>query len=229
MEKWKKSKVITVSTILAVLLSAIVVFLCFVPTIEANVAKKKHFEERVAYFKQENTVAANSKLVFLGDGLVENYDLEKHYSLIKKVFNRGVSGDDTFSLQERLNVSLLDIRPAVCVLLIGTNNIKTALKNYEEIVATIKDKCGTTKLVIQSIYPTSGDYAKRNEKIVEVNKEIEAIAKKYNCTYVDVHSSLKNGEGELDAKYTTDGLHLNKDGYKKVTEVLTPILSPLVK
>lgn len=229
MEKWKKSKVITVSTILAVLLSAIVVFLCFVPAIEAEVSRRKYYEARIAYFKEENTLAANSKLVFLGDGLIENYDLDKYYTLVSNKFNRGVIGDDTFTLQKRLQVSLYDIKPSVCVLLIGTNNIKNALKNYEEILAEIKEKCSTTKLVIQSIYPTSLKYAKRNKKIVEVNAELKVLAEKYGYTYVDIHSSLKDENGELNSKYTTDGLHLNEDGYKIITEVLTPVLSPLLK
>ena len=229
MAKWKKSKIITVSVISAIFLTAIIVFLCFVPAIEAEVARRKHYDERVAYFEIENTQAANSKLVFLGDELTENYDLSKHYSLVNGVFNRGIVGDDTFTLQDRLNVSLLDIKPSVCVLLIGTNNIKKALKNYEEILAEIKEKSPSTKLVIQSIYPTSGEYAKRNIKIVEVNKQIEVLAEKYGYIYADVHSVLKDENGELKAEYTTDGLNLTQDGYKKVTEVLSPILSTIVK
>lgn len=229
MAKWKKSKIITVSTILAIFLTAIVVFLCFVPTIEAEVARRKHYDERVAYFELENSKAANAKLVFLGDGITEQYNLTKYYSLVKSMFNRGIEGDTTTTLQERLQVSLLNIKPSVCVLLVGTNNIKSALKNYESILAEIKEKSPSTKVVVQSIYPTSGDYAKRNEKIVEVNAEIKVFAEKYGYTYVDIHSVLKDENGELNSKYTTDGLHLTHDGYKKVTETLTPILSQLVK
>ena len=229
MAKWKKSKIITVSVIMSIFLSAIIVFLCFVPTIEAEVARRKYYNERVAYFEQENAKAANSKLVFLGDELTEEYDLSKHYTLVQKVFNRGIKGDTTYTLQERLQISLLNIKPSVCVLLIGGNNLKSALKNYEEILAEIKEKSPSTKVVIQSIYPTSGDYAKRNKKIVEVNKEIEILAEKYGYTYADVYSVLKNENGELDEKYTEDGFHLNNVGYKRVTEILTPILSPLVK
>ncbi len=229
MAKWKKSKIITVSAISAIFLAAIIVFLCFVPTIEAEVARRKYYNERVAYFEIENKQAANSKLVFLGDELTENYDLSKHYSLVKNVFNRGIAGDDTFTLQERLQISLYDIRPVVCVLLIGTNNIKDALKNYEEILAGIKENCLKTQLVVQSIYPTAGEYAKRNKKIVEVNEQIKVLVQKYGFIYADVHSVLKDENGELKAEYTTDGLNLTYEGYKKVTEVLTPILSPLVK
>ena len=229
MAKWKKSKIITFSTILAIFLTAIFVFLCFVPTIEAEVARRKYYDEKVAYFETENAQAANAKLVFLGDELTEEYDLTKYYTLVKSAYNRGVKGDTTFTLQDRLQVSLYDIKPAVCVLLIGTNNIKKALKNYEEILAEIHEKCATTKLVVQSIYPTSGEYAKRNEKIVEVNEQIKALVEKYDFIYADVHSALKDENGELNAKYTTDGLHLTNEGYKKVTEVLTPILSPIVR
>lgn len=229
MAKWKKSKIITVSTISALFLTAIVVFLCFVPTIEAEVARRKYYDEKVAYFEVENAEAANCKLLFLGDELTEEYDLTKYYTLVKNSFNRGIKRDTTFTLQDRLQVSLYNVKPAVCVLLIGANNLKKALKNYEEILAEIKEKCATTKLVVQSIYPTSGEYTNRNERIVEVNEQIKSLVKKYDFIYADVHSALKDENGELNEKYTTDGFHLNKDGYKKVTEVLTPILSPIVK
>lgn len=228
MAKWKKSKIITVSTILAIFLVAIVVFLCFVPTIEAEVARKKYYNERVAYFEIENSKAANSKLVFLGDGITEQYDLKKYYSLYSNKFNRGIAGDTTFTLQDRLIVSLLNVRPVVCVLLIGTNNINSALKNYEEILQEIKDKSPQTKMIIQSIYPTAGEYHKRNKKIVEVNEEIKKLAQKYGYDYADVYSVLKDEKGELNSKYTTDGLHLNNDGYKAVTSVLTPIISKYI-
>lgn len=227
MAKWKKSKIIAVS-LLSVLLSAIVVFLCFVPTIEAEVAMKKHYNERVAYFLEENKKASNSKLVFLGDGLIEHYNVNKHYKLFNSVFNRGIEGDDTFSLQKRLIVSILNIKPVVCVLLIGTNNIKSALKNYEEILQEIKQVSPQTKMIIQSIYPTADDYAKRNKKIVEVNAELNVFAQKYGYDYADVHSVLKDENGELNQEFTTDGLHLNEKGYQRVTDTLLPIISSYI-
>ena len=111
MAKWEKSKIIKVSSFLAVLLTAVVVFLCFVPTIEAKVAMKKHYEEKIAYFELENQKALISNIIFLGDGLVEQYDINKSFPLVNKMFNRGILGDDTVGLQKRLKVSLFDLQP----------------------------------------------------------------------------------------------------------------------
>ena len=39
-------------------------------------------------------------------------------------------------------------------------------------------------------------------------------------TYIDVASTLKDENGELNKEYTYDGLHMSLRGYEVITEVL---------
>ena len=51
-------------------------------------------------------------VVFLGDSLTDGYPLEQFYPQFK-VTNRGIGGDTTFTLQNRLQTSVLDLKPKV--------------------------------------------------------------------------------------------------------------------
>jgi len=39
-------------------------------------------------------------------------------------------------------------------------------------------------------------------------------------TYVDLYNEFTDGQGRLDEKLTTDGLHLNKSGYELWVRIL---------
>ena len=224
MAKWKKSKIITVSSIIAVLMIGIIVFLCFVPTIQKNTELKKYYNKKVADFEIDNKEFGSVDIVFAGDELTEEYDLRNNYLNLSTI-NRGIKGDDTYGLLKRLKVSVYDLNPDYIVLLIGSNNLSSMLKNYDDILADIDKFAPKAKVIVQSIYPTSKKYAGRNEKIVEVNKKLKELAEEYDCFYADVHSVLVDSKtGEMNEKYSDDGFIPNKTGYQKVTEVIKSFL-----
>ena len=68
-------------------------------------------------------------VAFLGDSLTDGYDLEKYYPEFKTA-NRGIAGETTGGLESRLQVSVYDLKPKVCVMLIGANNMDTMFKLY---------------------------------------------------------------------------------------------------
>lgn len=92
------------------------------------------------------------------------------------------------------------------------------LKNYEEIIETIRTESPKTKIYIQSVLPMNEsrlayDYLKGKESMVRALGEgAKAIADKYKLTYVDVKSVLAN-DYVLKEKYTADGIHLNTEAY----------------
>lgn len=219
----KKAKIITLSSIISVFLIGVIVFLCFVPTIQRNTEIKKYYKQKVAVFEMENLELGSISTVFLGDEIIENYNLSVHFKQINAL-NRGIKNDSTSGILNRLDVSVVDIRPKVVVLQVGTHKLDKVLTYYEDILKTLKEKLPIADVVILSICPTSGEYAGRNEKIVQINNELKALAEKYNSTkatykYVDIHSLLMNPEtGELDKSYSDDGLLLNEQGYSRITD-----------
>ena len=46
-----------------------------------------------------------------------------------------------------------------------------------------------------------------------------------NLIYVNVYDKLIDETGNLKLEYTTEGLHLSEEGYKKVTNVLNQYIN----
>ena len=187
-----------------------------------------YYHGKVELFKEENKHLSNVDVSFIGDSLTDNYDVEKFYPDYK-VVNRGINGDNTFGVENRLDCSAYDVHPKVVNLLIGVNNIDTMLDNYETIVNKIKINLPETKIILCSLTSMTGSWAKNNEKARKNNIKIKEIAENYNCNYADLYNALLDpNTNELKEEYSLDGGHLKEEGYKVVTSVITTILKTLI-
>lgn len=168
-------------------------------------------------------------VAFLGDSLTDGYDLSKYYPQYV-TSNRGIGGDTTFTLEERLQVSVLDLKPKVAVLLIGANNMDTMFENYESILKELKDNLPDTKVILLSLTAMGGEHwGSKNQLAAYNNVTIKLLAKKYGFTFVDLFSALYDVSiGEVYAGYTSDGGHFTDKGYSVVTAEITPVLEILL-
>ena len=187
-----------------------------------------HYADRVALFKEENSHLSNVDVSFIGDSLTEGYDVKSYYPQYN-VVNRGISGDTTFGVEKRLDCSAYDVHAKVVTLLIGANNFDTMLDNYKNILDGFKNNIPESKIVLLSLTSMTKNWGRNNKKAQENNKQIEAYAKEYNYTYVDLYNPLLDpSTNELKLSYTTDGGHFTPEGYEKVTSVITPVLESLL-
>lgn len=224
---------------LAVIIALAVVFLAVVSVLTAvlikNANDKKKAEQTIAFFQKyydEKLVsyeAENEKysdyevdVAFLGDSLTDGYDLEKFYPDLV-VANRGIGGDTTVGLEDRLDVSVYDLKPKVAVILIGANNMQTMLDNYEDILAGMKENLPNTEVIILSLTSMSGDWGKNNQLAAYNNVSIKLLCEKYSYAFVDLYSALFDIKtGGIRAEYTTDGGHLTDAGYEVFTNTVRP-------
>ena len=224
---------------LAVIVALAVVFLAAVSVLTAvlikNANDKKKAEQTIAFFKNyydEKLVSYESEnekysdyevdVAFLGDSLTDGYDLEKFYPDLV-VANRGIGGDTTVGLEDRLGVSVYDLKPKVAVILIGANNMQTMLDNYEDILAGMKENLPNTEVIILSLTSMSGDWGKNNQLAAYNNVSIKLLCEKYSYAFVDLYSALFDMEtGGICAEYTTDGGHLTDAGYEVFTNTVRP-------
>lgn len=191
---------------------------------------KEYYDAKVIEFGEENKNISNVDIAFVGDSITDGYEAHGSAYSEYSVAWRGIGGDTTFGLYDRLEVSLYAVNPKVVVLLIGINNIDTMFENYESVIADICEKLPSTSLIVQSLHPTSGGFSDRNERILAANRRIEQLSSKYGFTYVDVHSALVDeNTGEYSSAYTDDGLHPNEKGYEKITETLLPVIEQALK
>lgn len=184
--------------------------------------------------------ALKSQTVLLGDSITDFFNwYELFYEFSKAtgqaVYNRGICGDTTDRLLERLHENVLNINPKNIVLLIGTNDIGRGLplsmtvENVSKIIESCKEKCPDVNFILQAVYPINegirDKYEKRsNKKIQLMNKEFIKLSEKYGCIWLDVTDKLKDDTGNLKKELTYDGLHLKVNAYKIIAESIIPLL-----
>lgn len=184
--------------------------------------------------------ALKNQTVLLGDSITDFFNFyELFYDFCKSsgqaVYNRGISGDTTDRLLERLNDNVLSIEPKNIVLLIGTNDISRGLplsitiENVEKIITNTKKACPDVNLIIEAVYPINENMRDRfekrsNKKINEMNNEFIKLCEKYDCVWLDFTNKLKDNDGNLKKELTYDGLHVNAQAYEIIAENVIPLL-----
>ncbi|MCA5004386.1 GDSL-type esterase/lipase family protein [Sphingobacterium bovistauri] len=162
-------------------------------------------------------------IVFFGNSITERGPWSELIGVKFKVGNRGIGGDNTFGMKARIQDAIKS-SPKKIFLMMGINDVgrnlptEWSLNNYEEIIKTIKKNSPKTKIYIQSVLPLNEkispyEYHKgRESKVVALTEGVEALAKKYKLTYVNLREIFADGY-VLKKAYTMDGIHINTQGY----------------
>lgn len=208
-------------------------FLCL-PTLVGEDNKEKadwgaifrmHWQNRVKLFREQNQGWQN--VVLLGDSITEGFDTAKYFPGYR-ILNRGIGGDvignemgegDPRGVLQRLDSSVFDCAATNLFILIGINDLNTGRdvaqmeRGYRELLAQIRKHSPKLSIHVQSILPTGGARRQMNPSILEFNGSLRKMAKEFNCQYLDLHSLMKDGQGNLKAEFTEDGLHLKHEAY----------------
>lgn len=199
---------------------------------ELKAAVRAYYDAKLEQYERENVEYEDFEVdvAFIGDSLTDGYDLAKYYPQYVTA-NRGIGGDTTFGVEERLQVSLFDLKPKVVVMLIGANNMDTMLQNYESILQSLKENLPESKIVLCSLTAMGGEHwGRKNQLAAYNNVSIKLLAQKYGYTYVDLYSALYDVSiGEVYEGYTVDGGHFTHEGYTVVTAQITPVLEKLLE
>lgn len=238
MKRWNKRTWRIIGTAIvavALVVGLAVYFTVILPKQQAHNEHKQAMEEyraaKRAKYAQENAQWDDYEVdvAFLGDSLTDGYDLNKYYPQYVTA-NRGIGGDTTFDLEERLQLSVYDLKPKVAVMLIGVNNVDNMMENYEDILRGLKTNLPETKIVLLSLTAMGGEYwGSKNQVVAYRNVSIKLLAEKYGFTFVDLYSPLYDVDiGEVYEGYTIDGGHFTHQGYTVLTATITPVLQELL-
>jgi len=190
----------------------------------------------------EITKAGGVELAFLGDSITQGWEgkgkatWQKYYAA-RKPANFGFSGDRTEHVLWRLaNGELVGLSPKVVVIMIGTNNIGHKSSTPEQtadgvraIVATLREKLPTTKILLLGIFPRGPDSENPMRKgVVAATAGFKDVADGEWVHFLDLSGRFLNGDGVLPKEIMPDLLHLNEEGYAIWAEAMEPVLHKLL-
>lgn len=196
-------------------------------------------EPRSTYWVQRATLfeslpASQDDIVMLGNSITDGGEWSELLG-DAHVKNRGISGDTTDGVLERLG-TITRGRPAKVFLLIGINDFSKGVPpeevvgNIEKIVRRIKEESPGTLVYVQSILPLNDEikmfpgHKAHISEIPGANAGILSVCEKTGAGYIDLYSVFVGEDGRMDPKYTNDGLHLLGTGYLLWASLLRPLL-----
>lgn len=167
---------------------------------------------------------AADDIIFLGNSIMAGIEWNELLGL-KNAKNRGISGDISFGILERLE-EVVEGKPAKIFVLIGINDISRnipdsiILHNYARIIDYVQFQSPKTKLIFHTLMPVNNEFTQfknhynKDQHIAVINAGLKALATEKKIGLIDLHPIFQDANGKLDKKYTIDGLHINADGYK---------------
>ncbi|HEX7848060.1 MAG TPA: GDSL-type esterase/lipase family protein [Chitinophagaceae bacterium] len=173
-------------------------------------------------------------IIMLGNSITD-YAQWNELLQVNEIRNRGISGDNTFGILERLD-EVTEGKPVKVFILIGINDIgrnlpdSVILDNYKRIIHRIKTESPKTKIYFNTLLPVNNTFTakaqfNKDAHILYINEELKKIGKAEGITVIDIHSRFLDADKRLDKQYTYDGLHLNAAGYKVWASILQPYIN----
>jgi lysophospholipase L1-like esterase len=171
--------------------------------------------------------AADKRVIFFGDSITDGWHLDQSFPG-KGYLNRGISGQTTPQMLVRFREDVIDLHPAVVLVLAGTNDL--AGNTGPETTQQIEDNFATMaelarlhgfQLVFSSVTPVSsygpagqGMLAGRPPaKILELDSWLKHYCADHNLVYLDYFPAMADGQGMMQKAISNDGLHPNAAGY----------------
>lgn len=195
---------------------------------------KEHYKFRLKEISDENTM--KDQVIIVGDSIIEQFDLSKFFPDLT-IYNHGIKGDETPDLLNSLFRRAIKYKPKKLFISIGTNdmgdskrNVKDIYNNIVEIVKDVQTRSKDTEIHIVSVIPVNTanksfivrEYvdSRDNFDINLLNYYLKNFTRKNRIKFVDISKGLSNNLDQLNIDYTTDGLHLNENGYQVFSEIL---------
>ena len=170
--------------------------------------------------------AAEGRVVFMGNSITDAW--ARWFPAMfpgKPYVGRGISGQTTPQMLVRFRQDVVALRPAVVVLLAGTNDIAgntgpSTLEMIEDNIASMAEiaRANGIRVVLSSVLPAY-DYPWRPglepaPKIVAVNAWLRAYAAAHGHVYLDFHGAMADARGGMRPGLASDGVHPTEAGYR---------------
>lgn len=166
------------------------------------------------------------RIVFMGNSITEGWkNTDPGFFEGRLYIDRGISGQTTPQMLIRFRPDVIDLKPAIVIILAGINDIaeNTGPMTLEETAGNIFSmaqlaKAANIKVIISSVLPANTfpwrPEIKPAEKVIELNILLKQYCEENRITYLDYYSHMVDDKKGLDPRYGDDGVHPNLAGYK---------------
>lgn len=195
-----------------------------------NQQQRQFYLQKVYQFRRENEDIAPGGVVFIGNSIIEAFDLEQYFPGVYAV-NRGITGDriglgTDGGILKRMNESCYALKPSKVFIMVGINDLGDRRRAVEElgegygkIVKCILDSFPDIEIYVHSILPTGGVYSRLNPAIDSLNTILQNLCdslylQHYQIKYIDLHQQFSNEQGKIKPELTIEGLHLKNIAYQ---------------
>ncbi len=202
------------------------------------------FVDRVALFRAENEALqpTDRPIVFAGDSITQAMPVKTLYPDYL-VLNRGIGSDGLVhvpgaqpphyrGLVNRYEDSILNARPGVLFILMGTNDVgRTNIdlgyweQHLEALIDRVQRDIPDCQIVLHTLPPTGPPYARvesLNARASQYNERLKALASRRNLPIIDLWALYANADGILPPEVTGDGLHLKREAYDRWAAAARP-------
>lgn len=170
--------------------------------------------------------AGVDRVVFMGNSITDSW--AQYFPAMfpgKPYVGRGISGQTTPQMLVRFRQDVVALRPAVVVILAGTNDIAgntgpSTLEMIEDNLMSMTElaKANGIRVVLSSVLPVY-DYPWRPglepaPKIASLNRWMQAYAARIGAVYLDYYTAMVDARGGLRPELTHDGVHPTEAGYR---------------
>ncbi len=170
--------------------------------------------------------AGETRVVWMGDSITDFW-INKDSSFFsgKPYFDRGISGQTTGQMLVRFREDVINLKPAVVVILAGINDIaeNNGPSKLEDVIGNIVSMAELARVnhinvVLSSILPAF-NFPWRPAidpvpKVKALNEMLKAYADKNNIVYLDYFTVMADSRRGLPADLSKDGVHPTLEGYK---------------
>lgn len=202
----------------------------------ANFVRYKAANEQLA-----TTTSSKPRVVFMGNSITDAWiNVDSSFFAGKNYIDRGISGQTTPQMLIRFRPDVIDLKPAVVVILAGINDIAgntgpmTLEQTFGNIVSMVDlAKANKIKPVISSVLPAF-DFPWRpgmepSGKVVKLNAMLKDYALRNNVVYLDYFSAMKDDRNGLPESLSGDGVHPNLAGYKIMAPLAEKAIAEAMK
>ena len=220
--------------------------ICLSLSVEAG-AQKHEFANYKRYAKANSELPKVTKkdkrVVFMGNSITEGWPMHRpeFFKENPNYVGRGIGGQTSYQFLLRFREDVIKLNPKVVIINAGTNDVAENTGPYNEeftfnnIISMAEiAKANKIKVVLTSVLPAARfgwhpHVTDAPDKIMSLNKRIEAYAKANKIPYVDYYTPLVDADGRtLSKKYSNDGVHPLPDGYKVMEALIQPVIKKLL-